>query len=91
MFLGFPNPRETRTATSLLWFPTIQRIKREQDPADLVPQGCFVSARAIERKIGQICEGQKAARLETPQRLYSSVLEFWVCCAFGPEPWLVSA
>jgi hypothetical protein len=64
MFRDFRTLAETGTATSLLWFPTIQRIKREQDPAYLALHGCFVSAQAIERKIGQIgeCEGRPRKR-----------------------------
>ena len=41
-----------------LWFAAIQGIEREQDLAGLAPQGCFVSAEAIEREVGQIGETQ---------------------------------
>jgi len=44
-----------------LWFPAIQRIKRKQNPTDLSPKSCFITAKAIEREIWQIGEPQKAA------------------------------
>ncbi|MGA8692583.1 MAG: hypothetical protein WB689_01830 [Xanthobacteraceae bacterium] len=51
----------TKTAASFLWFTTIQRIERKQDPANLSPKGGFIAAEAIERKIGQVSQSQKAA------------------------------
>jgi hypothetical protein len=43
-----------------LWFAAI--IKRKQDLADLAPKGCFISAEAVERVVGQVGETQKATR-----------------------------
>jgi hypothetical protein len=50
------------TGVSILRFVAIQGIKRKEDLADLAPKGCFISAEAIERVIGQIGETQKATR-----------------------------
>ena len=47
---------DTETAPSVLWFAAIQGIKRNQDLADLAPKGCFISAEAVERVVGQIGE-----------------------------------
>jgi hypothetical protein len=53
---------DTETAPSLLWFAAIQGIESKQDPTDLAPKSCFVSAEAIQREVGQIGETQKATR-----------------------------
>ena len=53
---------DTETAPSVLWFAAIQGIKRKQDLAVLAPKGCFISAEAVERVVGQIGETQKATR-----------------------------
>ena len=53
---------DTETAPSLLWLATIQCIESKQDLAGLAPKGCFISAEAIEREVGQIGETQKATR-----------------------------
>ena len=50
------------TAPSFLWFAAIQGIERKQDLADLAPKGCFISAEAVEREVGQIGKTQKATR-----------------------------
>jgi hypothetical protein len=42
------------TAGSLLRFAAIEAIEREQDLIGLAPKGCFITAEAIEREIGQI-------------------------------------
>jgi hypothetical protein len=34
----------------------IQCIESKQDLADLAPKGCFISAEAVERVVGQIGE-----------------------------------
>ena len=49
------------TAPSFLGFAAIQGIERKQNLADLAPKGCFISAEAVERAIGQIGETQEAA------------------------------
>ena len=49
---------DTETASSLLWFAAVQGIESKQDSAGLAPQGCFISAEAIERVVGQIDETQ---------------------------------
>ena len=47
---------EAETAPSIPWFAAIQGIKRKQDLAGLAPKGCFISAEAVERVVGQIGE-----------------------------------
>jgi len=47
---------DSETAPSLSWFATIQGIECKQDPADVSPQRCFISAEAVECIIGQIDE-----------------------------------
>ena len=54
--------RDTGSTPSLLWFAAIQGVERKQDPADLAPKRCFVSAQPIEREVGQVGETQKATR-----------------------------
>ena len=45
---------------SFLWFAAIQGIKRKQDLTGLAPKGCLIAAQAIECKVGQIGQPQKA-------------------------------
>ena len=56
----FSPATDTETAPSVLWFATIQCIESKQDLAGLAPKGCFVSAEAIEREVGQIGETERA-------------------------------
>ena len=49
-------------APSIPWFAAIQDIKSKKDLAGLAPEGCFISAEAVERVVGQIGETQKATR-----------------------------
>ena len=53
---------DTETAPSIPWFAAIQGIKSKKDLAGLAPKGCFISAEAVERVVGQIGETQKATR-----------------------------
>jgi hypothetical protein len=48
-------------AYSLLWFTPIQRIERKENPTGLTPKYGLISAEAIERRIRQIGQTQKAA------------------------------
>ena len=48
------------TRPSVLWFAAIQGIEGKQDPAGLAPKGCFISAKPVERVVGQIGQTQKA-------------------------------
>jgi hypothetical protein len=50
----------TEAAPSIPWLAAIQGVKCKQDLAGLTPKGCFISAKAIERVVRQICETQKA-------------------------------
>jgi hypothetical protein len=43
-------------APSILWFAAIQDIKSKKDLSGLAPKGCFISAEAVERVVGQIGE-----------------------------------
>jgi hypothetical protein len=47
--------------TSLLRFPTIQRIEREYNASCMAPEGCFIATEPVESEIGQIDQAQKAA------------------------------
>ena len=49
-------------APSIPWFAAIQDIKSKKDLAGLAAEGCFISAEAVERVVGQIGETQKATR-----------------------------
>ena len=53
---------DTEPGSSFPWLATIQCIESEEYLAGLTPQGCFISAEAIEREVGQIGEAQKALR-----------------------------
>jgi hypothetical protein len=55
--------RKPTLAQSLLRFPTIQR---KQYAADLTPLGCFITAQAIERKIGQVSEAKETRHMCAP-------------------------
>ena len=44
------------------WFTAIQSIESKENLAGLPPKGCFVSAEAVERIVGQIRQTQKATR-----------------------------
>ena len=46
-------------APPFLRFAAIQGIEREERLAGLAPQGCFIAAEAVERKIGRIGESKK--------------------------------
>jgi hypothetical protein len=48
-------------AHSLLWFTPIQYIERKENPTSLTPKYGLISAEAIECKIRQIGQTQKAA------------------------------
>jgi hypothetical protein len=48
-------------AHSLLWFTPIQCIERKENPTGLTPKYGLISAEAIECKIRQISQTQKAA------------------------------
>ena len=48
-------------AHSLLWFTPIQCIERKENPTALTPKYGLISAEAIECKIRQISQTQKAA------------------------------
>src|SRR5208282_531744 len=51
---------DAETAPSFLWFAAIQCIESKQNLAGLAPQGCFISAEAVQGEVGQISETQKA-------------------------------
>ena len=51
----------TKTPLSLLWFAAIQIVERIKNLLGLPPKNSFIATEAIERKIGQIGESQKAA------------------------------
>jgi len=48
------------TAHSLLWFSSIQCIERKENPTGLTPECGLISAEAIECKIREIGQTQKA-------------------------------
>ena len=45
---------DTKLMISFLRLAAIQGIERKQNSSCLAPQGGFIAAKAIERKIGQI-------------------------------------
>ena len=63
-FVGrkFLPAADVDTAPSFLRFAAIQGIERKQDLAGLAPEGCFISAEAVKRVVGQIGQAQKATR-----------------------------
>ena len=52
---------DAETAPPIPWFAATQGVQRKQDLADLPPKGCFISAEAVERVVGQIGETQAGA------------------------------
>ena len=59
-------------STALLRFASIQRIERKQDPAGLPPERCFITAQAVEGKIGQIGQTQKTPRKLCRRNVFQS-------------------
>ncbi len=57
---GSLRATDTETASSILWFATIQCIESKQDLAGLAPKDCFIPAKPVERVTGQIGQTQKA-------------------------------
>ena len=47
---------ETEATRSIRWLAAIQSLKSKEDLSGLAPEGCFISAEAVERVVGQISE-----------------------------------
>ena len=87
-----------KAAPPLLWFATIQCIEGKQNLTGLAPQGCFISAEAIERVAGQVGETQKTTRKVSggfdgkfPRFRTRVGKKFWRCVESGEPPRLFGA